>query len=79
MRPVLGLFIMVDSECRIDTLLKYYVLFIDLAAFNYLMSACVIVCGCAMPGLGLCLMGDSMFVAACRRSLEFSLLLCRID
>ena len=68
MRPELGLFLTVDADCRIDALIKYYVLLIDLAVFNNLALACVIVCGCIMPGHGLLLMVDSEFVCVCHRS-----------
>ena len=71
MQLELGLFLTVDSVCRIDALMKYYFLLIDFAVFINLMLACVIVCGCIMPGFGLLLMVDSVFVAACCRSLDF--------
>ena len=71
MRLEIGPFLTVDSECRIDALIKYYVLLVDFAVFNKLMLACVIVCGCIMPGLGLLLMVDSEFVTACCWSLDF--------
>ena len=67
MQPELGLFLTVDSECRIDALIKYYVLLIDLAVFNNLVLVCVIVCGCIMPRHGLLLMVDSEFVGVCHR------------
>ena len=70
MQPELELFLTVDSECRIDALFMYYVLLINLAVFSYLILACVFVCGCFMPGLGLRLTADSKIVAACRRSLD---------
>ena len=37
--PELGLLLMVESVCRIDALIKYYVLLIDLAVFSKAKSA----------------------------------------
>ena len=59
MLPELGFFLRVRSECRIDVLIMSYVLLIDLAVLNSRMPACVIVCGCVLPGLALLLMVDS--------------------
>ena len=59
-----GPFLMVDSECRLTALIMYYVLLIGLAILKDRMSACVIICGCVLPGLGLLLMVDSQFVGA---------------
>ena len=67
----IGLFLTVDSECRLDALITYYVFVIYLAVFNRWISACVTVCGCFLKVLGLFLMVDSEFVAAYRGSLNF--------
>ena len=56
MLPELGLFLTVDSECRLDALIMYIILLIDLAMCGTWMSACVITCGCVLSGFGFCLM-----------------------
>ena len=66
-----GLFLMDDSEYHLVASIMCYIVLIDLAAFYNRMSACVIIRGCILPGLGLFLMVDSEFVAACCQGLDF--------